>query len=100
MKYNMPKLIEILTEWMKEAGVYDERKPLSFSMVGNKDLEIISGDAGKLIGAKGKLVSKYTNKLAEYCNNKNIHVSVTNPDVMISVGSNTEDVIVYYKNNI
>jgi ribosomal protein S3 len=101
MNYDMTKITETLIDWMKEANCYDPdvRKPISFSILNNDNIEIVSGDAGKMIGRKGALAHKYTKLFAKIIGKQTLDIKLVCPSLLITIGSSGDDVILYYNQN-
>ena len=99
MKYDMTKIVNVLANWMKEGGCYENRRPISISILNNGNINIVTPDAGRMIGKKGSLVKKYSRIIAKVYNIKNIHVEIGCPDVMVTMGTDEKDLIIYCNDN-
>lgn len=100
MVYDMKKIVTAIGDWMKEANCYEDRKPITISILNNHNLDIVTPDAGRMIGKKGLLIKKYTKIFREICNNNLLQISIGCPNVMVSIGSAEESVIIYCNDNI
>ena len=98
MKYEMTKIVNVLIDWMKEAGCYENRKAITFSVLNDGNIDILTPDSGKMIGKKGVLVRKYSKIIAEVYGLEKVHVEVNCPDVLCTIGSG-DDVIIYCSDN-